>query len=171
MDLLKLNRLVSEGLSGRKLADQLNCSQTAIRYWLKKEGLTTQYGKNPTKCVSCGETDIHKMMSNGENRVSRTRCKSCHNKLTISRGRANRKKLVDYLGGSCSVCGYCKYIEALDFHHLYGKDPGFQSIRYWDFERAKKELDKCILLCATHHREEHAKGWGHGESEAVPEDL
>jgi len=67
---------------------------------------------------------------------------------------------VEYLGGKCSRCGYSNCIEALEFHH---KDPRekqrIRSMAAIDrricFESNKKELDKCILLCANCHREIH----------------
>lgn len=66
---------------------------------------------------------------------------------------------VDYLGGKCNRCGYNKCIDALDFHHINPKEKDFNfsengHCRSW--ERVKKELDKCELLCANCHREEHS---------------
>lgn len=73
-----------------------------------------------------------------------------------------RKKLkemaVKYKGGSCQICGYKRCIDALEFHHLKGKDFGLSRrglTRSW--EKIKKEIDKCVLLCANCHREVHAK--------------
>jgi 5-methylcytosine-specific restriction endonuclease McrA len=72
-----------------------------------------------------------------------------------------RKRLkemaVQYKGGKCGICGYNKCIEALEFHHLKGKDFGLSSrgiTRSW--RKVKNEIDKCILLCANCHREIHA---------------
>ena len=74
-----------------------------------------------------------------------------------------RKKLrstaCEYKGGKCSLCGYDRCQEALDFHH---KDPSKKSFglsargltRSWD--KIKEEIDKCILICANCHREIHA---------------
>jgi hypothetical protein len=47
----------------------------------------------------------------------------------------------------------------LELHH---RDPGakefdFAHYRSTTFEKVKPELDKCILLCANCHREEHAR--------------
>jgi len=71
-----------------------------------------------------------------------------------------KKKCVDYLGGKCSVCGYIKCIEALEFHHV---DPNTKELklntrgieRSKSFNSQKQELDKCILLCSNCHREKH----------------
>jgi hypothetical protein len=64
----------------------------------------------------------------------------------------------EYKGSKCAVCGYNKCSRALVFHHLNPeeKDFGLSSrglTRSW--ERIKKELDKCILLCANCHMEVH----------------
>jgi 5-methylcytosine-specific restriction endonuclease McrA len=74
-----------------------------------------------------------------------------------------RKKLrelaIKYKGGKCMICGYNRYSGALDFHHLNEKDKQFGIsmngiTRSW--EKTKKELDKCILVCSNCHREIHA---------------
>lgn len=73
-----------------------------------------------------------------------------------------RKKLREmareYAGGKCAICGYDKCSRALSFHHI---DPKMKSFgiavkgltRSW--ESIKKEIDKCILLCANCHMELH----------------
>lgn len=65
-------------------------------------------------------------------------------------------KLVEYKGGSCSRCGYNKSIGALEFHHLDPNEKDFTIAgKSWSFDRLKKEVDKCILLCANCHVELH----------------
>lgn len=64
------------------------------------------------------------------------------------------------LGGKCRICGYSKYMGALDFHHT-GKDKeGNIPFLVKDFSKQKslKEIKKCILLCANCHRELHHRG-------------
>ena len=66
---------------------------------------------------------------------------------------------VAYKGGKCVFCGYKKTIAALDFHHVDEKTKDFGLsqrglTRSW--KRIKKELDKCILVCANCHREIHS---------------
>ena len=74
-----------------------------------------------------------------------------------------RKKLkelaVKYKGGKCVFCGYKRDHAALDFHHLDETKKVFGLsqrglTRSW--KRVKKELDKCILVCANCHREVHS---------------
>lgn len=75
------------------------------------------------------------------------------------RGLKRKLEAIESLGGSCSKCGYNKNISALDFHHLNPKEKDFSlDIRkFSNFSNGKllKELDKCVLLCANCHREEH----------------
>lgn len=68
-----------------------------------------------------------------------------------------KEKLVEYKGGKCEICGYNKCINALEFHHLdpSEKDFGISNGNAIAFEKAKKEVDKCILVCANCHREIH----------------
>ena len=79
----------------------------------------------------------------------------------INAVKKRRKKLkqlaVEYLGGRCMICGYSKCFDALEFHHLFDKKFGLSTrgiTRSW--ESIKKELKKCILVCANCHREIHA---------------
>ena len=68
-----------------------------------------------------------------------------------------KKKLVEYKGGKCQLCGYDKCIAALDFHHLDPEQKDFTiSGGTKSFEHLKSEVDKCILVCANCHREIHA---------------
>ena len=75
------------------------------------------------------------------------------------RMRRLRKKAINYLGGRCSKCGYNKCVAALDAHHINPetKENEINSLitRQRKWVVIKKELDKCILLCANCHREEH----------------
>lgn len=86
-------------------------------------------------------------------------CKSCFNLLCTERQREMKQKAVTYMGGKCR-CGYDKCLGALEFHH---KDPSEKdpNIRFGSsrksFKKIAKELDKCIMLCANCHREEHDK--------------
>lgn len=75
----------------------------------------------------------------------------------VTEHRRKRKKMsVDYLGGKCSVCGYDKCVNALVFHHTDPLKKKFRiSGKMVSWEKMKKELDKCILLCSNCHAEIH----------------
>ena len=75
------------------------------------------------------------------------------------RGFKRKLEMIEFLGGCCSKCGYNNNLSALDFHHLDPSKKEFnldsRKIANSSLESIKKELDKCILLCANCHREEH----------------
>ncbi len=84
-------------------------------------------------------------------------CKSCIVITNKQRQRDTKKLAVDYKGGKCIKCGYNKCMAALEFHHIDSntKDKDYFNSRGGLTEDLKKELDKCILICANCHREEH----------------
>ena len=88
-----------------------------------------------------------------------TYCKVCANKQTVERQQRLKKQAVNYKGGRCLRCGYDRYIGSLEFHHFdnKSKELDISHSRHTSFEKLKPELDKCILLCANCHREEHAR--------------
>jgi len=80
-------------------------------------------------------------------------------KKAVDRRRKRIRQLaLEYKGNRCAICGYSKCLKALEFHHLISdkKDFGISEKGYTrSWEVIKKELDKCILLCANCHREVH----------------
>ena len=159
-----LKSLIQQGKSTRQIAEITNKSQTTVRYWLKKLELKTSPNKYNKKseycCRYCGEEDKNKMKKHDKERFSHVVCAACHSLDTIERGRRKKILLVEYKGGCCEKCGYDKNYAAFDFHHINpkNKDPTFKNLRYWSVEKAKSEVDKCLLLCANCHREEHYQG-------------
>jgi len=87
-------------------------------------------------------------------------CKVCSNEHAVERQQQFKEECVQYKGGKCSICNYDAYIGTLEFHHLNPNDKDFSPAhaKLTTFnDRIKQELDKCVLLCANCHREEHAK--------------
>lgn len=100
-------------------------------------------------CV-CGEPLIGKQ--------TRFCSKQCNTNTAVSKWRKTLKqRAIDYKGGCCYRCGYDKYNGALQFHHTdHTKEfsiSGGGNTRSW--VRVKKELDKCVLVCANCHAEAH----------------
>jgi 5-methylcytosine-specific restriction endonuclease McrA len=88
------------------------------------------------------------------------RCRKCAAENVQRRRYLIKEKAVEYKGGKCEICGYDKCISALEFHHLNPaqKDFGIGQNGYSNkWEDIKKELDKCIMVCANCHREIHEK--------------
>lgn len=88
----------------------------------------------------------------------RYRCKKCSADGVRRRRYRLKEKAVEYKGGKCEICGYDKCIDALEFHHKNPdeKDFGISSGETRSWGKIKKELDKCIMLCANCHREIHS---------------
>lgn len=69
-----------------------------------------------------------------------------------------REMACEYAGGKCTICGYSKCKRALSFHH---KDPKKKDFGLSDggitrsWEKTRKEIDKCVLLCMNCHMEVH----------------
>jgi hypothetical protein len=105
--------------------------------------------------VNCKKHNITPAYKSGK----RIRCKACNVEAVTKKRREIKLKAIEYKGGKCEHCGYNKCPSVFDFHHL---DPNKKDFaissnghsRSWD--RVKKELDKCILLCSNCHRELHA---------------
>jgi hypothetical protein len=107
------------------------------------------------KCEKHGETEFAAYKyENG----TRHRCKKCRTEGVQRRREKVKLLAIEYMGGKCCKCGYNKCPWALDFHHI---DPATKSFTISadgftrSFNKIKDELNKCILLCANCHREEH----------------
>jgi len=80
-------------------------------------------------------------------------------KAVAKRRKEIRKMAIDFLGGKCQFCEYDRCSAALDFHHLDEENKKFglsQNGMTRSWEKTKRELKKCILVCANCHREIHA---------------
>ena len=85
-------------------------------------------------------------------------CKSCFNNYCMARWTRRKKDAINYKGGKCSKCGYDKYYQVLEFHHLdpFKKDLDWGKMRLTSWAKIKEELDKCVLVCSNCHKEIHA---------------
>lgn len=91
-----------------------------------------------------------------------SRCKECywgHAKTLPSY--EEKRLLVEQAKTSCSVCGYDRCKDAMDFHHtdrankLFGIAAGVKSSTITRQE-LEDEISKCVILCSNCHRELHA---------------
>lgn len=79
-------------------------------------------------------------------------------KAVAKRRRKLKVMAVEHKGGKCMICGYSKYIGALEFHHIDPKYKDFSlSVRGLtrSWERIKEEVEKCLLVCSNCHKEIH----------------
>jgi transposase len=143
-----LEPLVADGLTIAEIANTYGCHYNTVVKYLKLYGLKT---KRVKRCSKCGTKD--------QKHFEPKRHKECkHCRCTEQKERMKRYKqqLVNYRGGCCELCGYRRCLAALHFHH---RDPSQKSFSISSCSRSlenmKKEVDKCILVCANCHEEIH----------------
>jgi len=92
---------------------------------------------------------------------SRSICKDCQCER-IKKGQKKTKDYIQSLKKQCSICGYNKCVEALEFHHTNPdeKDGTLSQYSRRVFspavkEKIDKEMSKCVVLCSNCHREQH----------------
>ena len=162
----QLEELLGCSLSVRKIADELDRSPATVKYWMRRYGLRTAravrrdaFAKARAKgsvtvmaiCPRHGETMFR--LRADQTSYSCTRCRS----EDVSEIRRRRKAhLVAERGGACELCGYSRYLGALQFHHVDRSGKAFAISHRGlcrSLERARAEAEKCVLLCATCHAE------------------
>ena len=114
-------------------------------------------------CEICGKkfettssTRIYCYECSGESTRSDTTTRK-HQKTILRR--SMKKQAIKLLGGKCSICGYNKCIDALEFHHDNPKEKDFKlgSGNTMSWKEYKSEAEKCILVCSNCHKEIHSK--------------
>lgn len=138
---IKLNEKVRH-LGKRKYC--LDCSPFGSRNTRKLE--ITYPEQLKVICKICLRPFIYNKKKNHRKNM----CGSC---AVIQWRRRTKQKAVDYKGGKCTLCGYSKCLRNLTFHHLNPSEKSFQICCTLGWERIKKELDKCILVCCRCHGE------------------
>ena len=131
----------------------------------------TRVVRNRKYCLDCSPFGLHNTRQIHiveERELSKGYCKQCGRKLAdnysyptcsvcyVNKHRAMvRQKALEYKGGKCCVCGYNKTYHALSYHHVNPNNKEFElsSNHSVSWERMKKELDKCILVCRNCHAE------------------
>lgn len=97
-------------------------------------------------------------------------CKSCNSKNLKEHYNKNKEKykekntkrkivIREYVNSFKIKCSQCEesHIACLDFHHLEDKELDIAQMqqRMWSNDRIKKEINKCVVLCANCHRKLH----------------
>ncbi len=97
-------------------------------------------------------------------------CTNCHRIRHASEAAASDHRIVELrretklraiaaFGGECGTCGYAFAPAAMEFHH---PDPSKKEFAisvdgiYRTWEKVRKELESCVMLCANCHAEVHA---------------
>ena len=103
-------------------------------------------------CRSCGKEGAEHFYAS-----AKYQCKECWNSRTAKTQKDKIVMLKESYGGKCTVCGYDKSLNALEFHHTDPSEKEFNlgARRGLKEETLRKELDKCVLVCRNCHAEIH----------------
>lgn len=160
-----LEALVADRKSIAEIAAELDLSKPTVRYWLRRYDMRTipsgrtaasQLAKNEglaavtLVCRHHGEVE-HALCADGS-----YRCKRCRSESVARRRRRMKEVIVAEAGGRCCICGYDKYIGALEFHHLDRAEKRLTLSRNGvtlALETLRAEARKCVLVCSNCHAE------------------
>jgi transposase-like protein len=156
----RLEELLDAGLSAPKIAQALGVSPSNVHYWVRRHGLTglrrpsTGRKQKPDRIVhECSHHGRTEWVLEGRGSY---RCGKCRAEAVTKRRRLVKRSLVEEAGGRCVICGYEKYVGALQFHHLDRSRKRFALSHDGiarAMERSRSETAKCVLLCANCHAE------------------
>ena len=81
-----------------------------------------------------------------------------NSEYVINFTKKRRHNLITLFDSKCCICGFDKYEEALDFHHINPEEKlfGLSSNVMKSLDKQILEAKKCILVCANCHRGIHA---------------
>jgi transposase len=162
-----LAALVDEGRSTREISERLGLSQGTVRHWLRKYGLRTHRARRENSRGVRGLHPDRKMMECARHGHTEFwleprgtyRCCRCRSEAVSRRRRKLKEILVQEAGGRCELCGYDRWIGALQFHHREGEQKEFGVAERGltrSLEAVRREAAKCVLLCANCHSEVEA---------------
>ena len=170
----RLQSLVERGATLAEMAEQVDRSVSGVRYWLERHEVKLVNRRGPrrrggegakTAQLECRRHGLADFTLEGRGHY---RCKRCRSEAVSRRRRAVKRRLVEEAGGSCALCGYERWVGALQFHHL---DPSLKKFQIGQrghcrsLARCRAEAHKCVLLCANCHAEVE------GGFATLPEDL
>jgi transposase len=164
IDKTRLSELVDAGFSTRQIAERLGLSHSTVRHWLRRHGLRTARARRedshgargvdpPRKELACHRHGVTEFWLDNRGIY---RCLRCRSQAVARRRRRLKQILVADAGGRCSICGYDRYVGALQFHHRDSATKKFgvgERGLTRSLEMLKAEVAKCVLLCANCHSE------------------
>lgn len=128
-----------------KICSRCQVDKELIAFAIRKDG---RYGRT-SECKECHQKNS-KAKYNEQERI-RVRAD------TERRRKIAREYVAELKAKSKCKCGYKG--AALQFHHLGNKDTEVSRAvgDGWSLERLIKEIEKCVIMCANCHIEEHTK--------------
>jgi transposase len=162
IDRAELAALVDSGASIAEIGETLQRGTATVRHWLGRYGLETLATRSRRAAsTSTASTQLMACRVHGQTDFRRDskgyfKCLRCRAEAVTRRRRKVKAILIGEAGGVCAICGYDRYVGALQSHH---RDPSLKEFGlsadgfYRSLERARAEARKCILLCSNCHAE------------------
>lgn len=166
-----LKPMVDRGMTVAAIADSVDRSPGAVRYWLEKYGLSTKAkrGSRPVvprdvvqRAIRDGQRTLDAVCLHHGPSVfviensGRARCRQCRMERVAARRRKVKRILIEEAGGACVRCGFDGFVGALQFHHLDPSNKKFGVAARGatiGIDALRVEASKCVLLCANCHAE------------------
>jgi len=102
--------------------------------------------KGQRNCVLCGVA----LVNTGRMRYQKLCCK-CAGLEARKQKRILKSQLVQMFGGKCELCGYHKFVECLEFHHINADEKNGKDF----LKDVEKNPSRFRLWCNRCHREQH----------------
>jgi DNA-binding transcriptional ArsR family regulator len=156
-----LKSLAGRGATASEIAERLDRSSSTVRYWLKRHGIAARPCGPRRRRGDGAKTATFECQRHGFTEFTLEgrgyyRCKRCRAAAVVKRRRTVKRRLIEEAGGACTLCGYDRWIGALQFHHLDPQSKEFhigQRGYSRSLARSRAEIRKCALLCANCHAE------------------
>ena len=165
----QLEALIAEGASIAQIAESVGRGKATVRHWLREYGLKTSRAEHRAETIAgCADIArdvvIRQCPRHGSTEFKRRtpsgyRCLKCRSEAVTERRRRVKQVLVREAGGACRICGYRRYLGALEFHHVDSASKRFSLSHRGvarSLDKARAEASKCVLLCANCHVEVEA---------------
>lgn len=157
----ELRGLVEGGATLAEMAEALDRNGSTIRYWLRRHEIAIPSRARRPRCgdesrfatFRCTRHGVTEFVLEGRGYY---RCKRCRAAAVAKRRRTVKRRLVEDAGGACVICGYSRWVGALQFHHVDPASKEFHiAMRGYSrsLARSRAEARKCVLLCANCHSE------------------
>lgn len=164
----RLEQFIAAGLTIAEIAAEVDLSKTTVRHWLGRYGLKTRNKVGPRiseEATVAKEAGRAEMVSECLRHGATTyvlegrgyyRCQRCRSEQIARHRRRLKEMLVAEAGGACRLCGYDRFLGALEFHHLdrAQKRLGISANGLTlSVDAVREEALKCVLLCSNCHAE------------------
>ena len=158
-----LQSLADEGLPVREIAQRLGLSPSTVNRKMLDLGIQRRAPSRRAEAMAARERGETRFTSTCRRHGvgdflalpgGRSRCARCNSEAVARWRRRVKEILVEEAGGRCILCDFDEHVAALQFHHV---DPTAKSHGIAEagatrsLARARKEAEKCVLLCANCH--------------------